>query len=157
MDNRPNRSIEFDESELSDLDRVAQLLFETDPVPRRVRVRPRIRWWRIAASTVLPVACAVGVGILLCRLGLAPWMSVMTAALLLLVYTLLRLKSGVLCCIRIYQRYAPDRIRDKCRFEPSCSCYMLASIQKYGLREGGKRGIRRLKRCRPGFGGFDPP
>ena len=45
----------------------------------------------------------------------------------------------------------------KCRFEPSCSQYMILSLQKYGLWKGLAKGIDRLKRCRAKDGGFDEP
>ena len=44
-----------------------------------------------------------------------------------------------------------------CRFHPSCSQYMIDSIQKYGAWRGGWRGIKRICRCRPWGGwGHDP-
>ena len=44
-----------------------------------------------------------------------------------------------------------------CRFYPSCSQYMIDSIQKYGAWRGGWRGIKRICRCRPWGGwGHDP-
>ena len=59
--------------------------------------------------------------------------------------------------IRTYQHFAPDQIRNRCMYEPSCSDYMLQAIQKYGPIHGLIRGIRRLKRCNSRGGGFDPP
>jgi putative membrane protein insertion efficiency factor len=44
-----------------------------------------------------------------------------------------------------------------CRFYPTCSEYMIESIEKYGLLRGVAQGIRRLSRCHPFHeGGFDP-
>jgi len=37
----------------------------------------------------------------------------------------------------------------KCRFYPTCSDYMILAIQKYGLLKGIKKGINRIRRCRP--------
>ncbi|MFP1761859.1 membrane protein insertion efficiency factor YidD [Lonsdalea quercina] len=34
--------------------------------------------------------------------------------------------------IMLYRRYAPDRIRGRCRFHPSCSTYALVSIRRFG-------------------------
>ena len=59
--------------------------------------------------------------------------------------------------IRIYQKTAPMRIRNSCRFEPSCSEYMIMSVDKYGLKKGVINGINRLKRCKPPNGGIDNP
>nr|WP_242939936.1 membrane protein insertion efficiency factor YidD [Ruminococcus flavefaciens] len=63
----------------------------------------------------------------------------------------------IIFSIRVYQRYAPDSIRLKCRFEPSCSEYMIQSIQKYGLIKGLVRGMKRLSRCNIDGGGYDYP
>ena len=47
----------------------------------------------------------------------------------------------------------------RCRFEPTCSRYAAASIEKYGSLEGGWRSARRLVRCGPWTeaGTSDPP
>jgi putative membrane protein insertion efficiency factor len=45
-----------------------------------------------------------------------------------------------------------------CRFEPSCSAYMLLAIKKYGILYGILKGIGRICRCNPFCqGGYDPP
>ena len=45
-----------------------------------------------------------------------------------------------------------------CRFEPSCSRYMIGALRKYGLLKGLARGIARVLRCHPWHpGGYDPP
>ena len=44
-----------------------------------------------------------------------------------------------------------------CRFEPTCSVYMMHAVQKYGAARGIWMGIRRLGRCHPfNPGGWDP-
>lgn len=59
--------------------------------------------------------------------------------------------------IRFYQRVAPTRIRQSCRFEPSCSEYAILALQKYGFIQGWKKTIFRLKSCHPPNGGYDYP
>lgn len=45
-----------------------------------------------------------------------------------------------------------------CRFEPSCSRYMIEALRKYGLARGVARGVLRVLRCHPWHpGGYDPP
>lgn len=39
-----------------------------------------------------------------------------------------------------------------CRFQPSCSQYMIDAIQKHGPIKGAWRGIKRIAKCHP-FGG----
>lgn len=74
-----------------------------------------------------------------------------------LIYCILCLKYILIFLIKIYQKIAPISIRSKCRFEPSCSNYMLQSLEKYGLFKGLKKGINRLKRCNINDGGYDYP
>ena len=64
----------------------------------------------------------------------------------------------ILGLIRVYQRTISPFLGDVCRFEPSCSNYMIGAIQKYGVARGVWRGLKRLSRCHPWHpGGFDPP
>jgi putative membrane protein insertion efficiency factor len=44
-----------------------------------------------------------------------------------------------------------------CRFEPTCSQYLLEAVETHGALRGGWLGLRRLGRCHPwGGSGFDP-
>lgn len=64
----------------------------------------------------------------------------------------------ILGLIRLYQRTISPLLGDVCRFEPSCSNYMIGAIRKYGVARGVWRGLKRLGRCHPWHpGGFDPP
>ena len=60
--------------------------------------------------------------------------------------------------IRVYQATLSPLLGNVCRFEPSCSRYMVESLKTYGLVRGLARGLRRLSRCHPwNPGGYDPP
>nr|WP_306800200.1 membrane protein insertion efficiency factor YidD [Endozoicomonas sp. YOMI1] len=59
--------------------------------------------------------------------------------------------------ILVYRRLAPARLRNACRFEPSCSEYGLLAIQKYGAGKGWRMTLNRLKRCTFPNGGIDYP
>jgi putative membrane protein insertion efficiency factor len=60
--------------------------------------------------------------------------------------------------VRFYQRAISPLLWSQCRFTPSCSQYMIESIQKYGPIKGVLKGLWRICRCHPGTpGGFDPP
>lgn len=67
------------------------------------------------------------------------------------------MKKIIIWIIRLYQKKAPYYIRAACRFEPSCSEYMILSVSKYGCFKGVYKGIRRLLRCKPPNGGVDYP
>ncbi|MBU2514548.1 membrane protein insertion efficiency factor YidD [bacterium] len=59
--------------------------------------------------------------------------------------------------IKVYQAIAPSRIRNSCRFHPTCSEYAIESLKKYGFIKGWTSTIHRLRRCKPPFGGIDNP
>jgi putative membrane protein insertion efficiency factor len=60
--------------------------------------------------------------------------------------------------IWVYQRTLSPLLGNACRFEPSCSRYMVESLRKYGLLRGLAKGVRRVSRCHPwNPGGYDPP
>ncbi|RJE87782.1 membrane protein insertion efficiency factor YidD [Paenibacillus sp. 1011MAR3C5] len=70
---------------------------------------------------------------------------------------MVRLKRITLCIVRLYQHFAPDYIRNRCRFEPSCSEYMILAVSQYGALKGMRKGIQRLGRCNHQGGGYDWP
>ncbi|CAM3985439.1 membrane protein insertion efficiency factor YidD [Flavobacterium branchiophilum] len=59
--------------------------------------------------------------------------------------------------VRFYQVAISPFTPASCRFEPTCSTYMIQSLQKHGLIKGGYYGIKRIFRCNPwGKSGYDP-
>jgi putative membrane protein insertion efficiency factor len=68
------------------------------------------------------------------------------------------LSTALILLIRIYQLTISPMLGPACRFEPSCSRYMVESLRKYGLLKGLFKGLARLGRCHPWHpGGYDPP
>ncbi len=67
------------------------------------------------------------------------------------------IKKILIFFVRGYQKKAPNRIRDSCLFEPSCSEYMILALQKYGVWKGVVLGIKRILRCKSPNGGIDYP
>ncbi|MEA2079793.1 MAG: membrane protein insertion efficiency factor YidD [Pseudomonadota bacterium] len=44
-----------------------------------------------------------------------------------------------------------------CRFHPTCSCYAITAIERYGVLRGSAMAVRRLSHCHPWHpGGIDP-
>ena len=44
-----------------------------------------------------------------------------------------------------------------CRFQPSCSQYMIDAVRKHGPVKGAWKGLKRIARCHPfGGSGYDP-
>ncbi len=64
----------------------------------------------------------------------------------------------LILAIRAYQVTLSPWIGPVCRFEPSCSRYMIGALRKYGLLKGVWKGTGRVLRCHPWHpGGYDPP
>lgn len=156
------KAIEFGEERLTDIEGLARELWQDERDPRssayvRVLERPPVHWGRVFAWTVLPFVFTAALLGLAYSLGLSEKACLVFGAVLLALYGLACLKRGIIGAIRIYQRYAPACLRNKCRFEPSCSQYMILSLEKYGLIRGLRKGVDRLRRCNVHGGGFDDP
>jgi putative membrane protein insertion efficiency factor len=64
----------------------------------------------------------------------------------------------VIALVRFYQAAISPLLGPVCRFQPSCSAYMIEAVEKYGALRGTWRGVRRICRCHPLHrGGYDPP
>jgi putative membrane protein insertion efficiency factor len=60
--------------------------------------------------------------------------------------------------VRIYQWTLSPIFGRQCRFQPTCSHYMIGAVEKYGAVRGFLKGIWRILRCNPFCaGGYDPP
>jgi putative membrane protein insertion efficiency factor len=59
--------------------------------------------------------------------------------------------------VRAYQILISPIFPSSCRYQPTCSQYMLEALKKYGLFKGGWLGLKRIFSCHPwGGSGFDP-
>ena len=59
--------------------------------------------------------------------------------------------------LRSYKKWISPMLPTACRFQPTCSEYMVESVQRYGAVRGVCRGLVRLMKCHPFHtGGFDP-
>lgn len=58
--------------------------------------------------------------------------------------------------VRFYRVVISPMIGSNCRFDPSCSAYMLEALDRHGALKGGWLGLRRIARCHPwGGSGID--
>ena len=73
-------------------------------------------------------------------------------------FTPSRLPSATaILLLRFYKKFLSPLLPPMCRFEPTCSVYMMQAIEKHGFLRGLWLGIRRLFRCHPlNPGGWDP-
>ncbi|MBX2814921.1 MAG: membrane protein insertion efficiency factor YidD [Saprospiraceae bacterium] len=57
--------------------------------------------------------------------------------------------------VKIYQATLSPLLGANCRFDPSCSHYMVGAVQEWGILKGTWLGLRRIFRCHP-WGGHGP-
>ena len=157
------RRVIFSEEQLKNLKDIGSEMFndEQDPCSLayiRKLERPKISLMKsLLLYIILPAAVITAIIVLLNYFNLSDANIVIIAVIILMAYILLAAKQMCICAIKFYQKYAPDSIRNKCRFEPSCSKYMILAIEKYGLIKGLQKGMCRLKRCNINGGGYDFP
>jgi len=67
------------------------------------------------------------------------------------------LKKIIIAPIRLYQVILSPMLGPKCRYQPTCSHYMIDAIQEWGIIHGLYLGIKRIFRCHPwADSGHDP-
>ena len=63
----------------------------------------------------------------------------------------------VVALLRFWHQAISPFLGQRCRFEPSCSCYSAEAVQRFGLMGGARLAAKRVLRCHPFHpGGFDP-
>lgn len=67
------------------------------------------------------------------------------------------LKKFIIGLVKGYQKAISPLLPHVCRYQPTCSQYMIEAIQVYGVWKGLFLGIKRILRCHPwGGSGYDP-
>ena len=67
------------------------------------------------------------------------------------------MRQALMFVIRLYQWVLSPMLGSRCRFYPSCSCYMHTALERHGALRGSWLGVRRILRCHPfNAGGYDP-
>ncbi|HEY8563341.1 MAG TPA: membrane protein insertion efficiency factor YidD [Pyrinomonadaceae bacterium] len=67
------------------------------------------------------------------------------------------MKFVVLSFLQLYKTLVSPFLPPACRFEPTCSVYIMDAVGKYGAIKGTWMGIKRILRCQPFCeGGYDP-
>jgi hypothetical protein len=63
----------------------------------------------------------------------------------------------VIQLIKAYRVLLSPWLGGHCRFHPTCSCYAITAIERYGVLRGSAMAVRRLSHCHPWHpGGIDP-
>lgn len=58
------------------------------------------------------------------------------------------MKKLLIAPVRFYQRFISPLFSPSCRYNPTCSQYMIEAIEKHGVK-GVLMGIARIFRCHP--------
>lgn len=67
------------------------------------------------------------------------------------------MRTLLILCVRAYQVVLSPILGGACRFEPTCSNYMIEALKVHGAWKGLILGLGRLLRCHPfGESGYDP-
>lgn len=66
-------------------------------------------------------------------------------------------RTALMALVRFYRAAISPWTPAACRYDPTCSAYMLEALEKHGALRGGWMGTRRIMRCHPwGGSGYDP-
>ena len=64
----------------------------------------------------------------------------------------------IIALVNLYRATLGPFLGGRCRYQPTCSQYMIDAVNKYGALKGGWKGLCRICRCHPWGGcGYDPP
>ena len=67
------------------------------------------------------------------------------------------MNSVAIWLVRLYKALISPHLPSACRYQPTCSVYMVDALQKYGFFKGVWLGLKRIGRCHPWGGqGYDP-
>lgn len=68
------------------------------------------------------------------------------------------IRALFLLLLRLYRYLLSPLFGPSCRFEPSCSRYATACVERFGAARGSWLAVKRVCRCHPwNAGGYDPP
>lgn len=161
MNNLPENNTSF--NHIPSQDELLGVYFDSarsdprSPLYERKLVKPKLHIFRVLffLLAVSVLTAGIFVSVFLCSGSVLH--SVLLSALFLLVVFICFAKNIVIWLVKLYQNIAPAKVRNKCRFEPSCSQYMILSLEKYGFCKGLRKGFARWRKCKPPNGGIDYP
>jgi len=126
-------------------------------VCKRELIRPEINTAKLCIYVLLFV-CLVVLGTLITSLFLHGFYLFFAFLGYGILGLMLFSKGVIIELVRLYQHYAPERIRRKCIFKPTCSEYMILALEKYGLLRGLYKGIYRMFfKCKGFYYSIDYP
>ena len=124
---------------------------------QRKLVRPKLNFGRVFFLVCLVFLGVLAISVVCYLITEILWLSIVVGLIVLFLVIIVFFKNIFIWFIKAYQRLAPEKVRNRCRFEPSCSQYMILAIEKYGVIKGVRKGLKRWKSCKPPNGGYDYP
>ena len=124
---------------------------------KRHNVRPKLNLWRVLLYALIVLCASTVLSLFVYNLSKSVIWSILTGVFAVLAVLIIFIKPVFIWLVKLYQKVAPDCIRNRCRFEPSCSQYMILAVEKYGFLKGFIKGWKRIKRCVPPNSGYDLP
>ena len=66
-------------------------------------------------------------------------------------------RAALMALVRFYRAAISPWTPAACRYDPTCSAYMLEALETHGAVRGTWIGVKRIMRCHPwGGSGYDP-
>jgi putative component of membrane protein insertase Oxa1/YidC/SpoIIIJ protein YidD len=113
---------------------------------KRVIIRPKINWPRcflLASAFILPLLLML---VIMNSIRCSGMVTGLMIAMVLCVWLVLA-KPLLIQAVQLYQAFAREETRRRCKCFPSCSEYAIESLEKHGLLKGLYLGVRRAARC----------
>jgi hypothetical protein len=67
------------------------------------------------------------------------------------------MRRAMIGAVKFYQRNVSPNIGPHCKYQPTCSEYMIGCLETHGVLKGLPMGLWRIIRCNPfSKGGYDP-
>ncbi len=116
------KTVIFDENDPKSMSELVNSVFNDEDAPksisyRRLLIRPTIKWKNIVFCLFLWIVLITTVCFVFLSIGLRTRWIVTISVAVTLFCIIVFARQIVITFIRIYQRYAPDAIRNKCTFE----------------------------------------
>lgn len=124
-------------------------------IPKAV-IRPKVSVVKDVLKLSISAIIILILSVVLCVSNiLSPAISLTFCIFIGIIWLIICVKRLIITMIILYQKYAPEYVRNSCVFEPCCSEYMKRAIVKYGTLKGLIKGIKRIMRCHYPNGGID--
>ena len=123
----------------------AILMLEQEGQENKKIKRPNINSKKIILKIVFILFIEISIIVLTIVLynKLNKFIVILVGIIILITFISVTIKETVINLILLYQKFASEKLRNSCLFEPSCSEYMILAIEKYGFIKGFIKGIKK--------------